>query len=77
MTSSHGGPGEETLGTGIRVVGTASAEEVAAIVAVLVAASGGSEEPTTDASSPWASHGAILRRPMGHGPGTWRTSLRP
>ena len=78
MTSSQapssGGPGPVPS---VVVAGPATAEDVAAVVAVLAAASGGSHEPAVEAGSPWASHEAALRRQLGHGPGTWRTSLRP
>ena len=67
----------------IRVRGPATAEDVAAIVAVLAAASG--EGGSGDVgggggggtASTWAAHTAALRRPVGHGPAAWRTSLRP
>ncbi|MEO7421731.1 MAG: acyl-CoA carboxylase epsilon subunit [Ornithinibacter sp.] len=62
---------------GVRITGPATAQDVAAIIAVLAAASGGSEDADTDAGSSWASHAAAMRRPVGHGPGAWRTSLRP
>ncbi len=60
----------------IRVTGPATAEDVAAVVAVLAAAGGGDPEPAAR-RSPWASHTAALRRPVDHGPGGWRRSGLP
>ena len=54
----------------IVVRGNATPEQLAALVAVLSAASDGS-------SSAWATRTAAMRRPVSHGPGAWRTSLRP
>ena len=77
MTSSQApSPGPDPVPS-VVVAGPATAEDVAAVVAVLAAAAGGSREPAVEADSPWASHEAALRRQLGHGPGTWRTSLRP
>jgi len=60
----------------IVVHGGATPEQLAALVAVLSAASGG-EEPASDGStSTWAAHSAAMRHPVNHGPGAWRTSLR-
>jgi hypothetical protein len=81
MTSSHapssGGPGPAD--PVIRVGGPATAEDVAALVAVLVAAASGAEGPggTSARASSWGAHRASMRRPVGHGPAAWRTSLRP
>lgn len=61
----------------IRVLGDATAEEVAAVVAVLAAATGGSEDAPEPGGSAWASHAAVLRTPVPRGPGAWRTPLRP
>ena len=61
----------------IVVHGDASAEEVAALVAVLSAASGGGEPASEEPVSTWAAHGSAMRHPVNHGPGAWRTSLRP
>ncbi len=70
-TASDGVPGVVVVG------GAATAEEVAALVAVLAAASGDGDGSAPEAAqSAWAAHGATLRRPVGHGPGAWRTSLR-
>jgi hypothetical protein len=66
----------------IHVGGPATAEDIAALVAVLVAAASGAEgadgagRPSARASA-WAAHRAAMRGPVGHGPAAWRTSLRP
>ncbi len=58
------------------VHGEATAEQLAALVAVLSAASGGDEPASGPPFSPWAAHTASMRPPVSHGPGAWRTSLR-
>jgi hypothetical protein len=59
------------------VRGTATPEELAALVTVLVAAAGGGEAPASDGTaSTWAAHRGALRRPVGRGPVAWRTALR-
>ncbi len=60
----------------IRVLGPATAEEVAAVVAVLAAAGGGHEGPRERPVSLWASRAAAVRAPVQHGPGAWRATLR-
>jgi hypothetical protein len=62
----------------IVVRGDATPEQLAALVAVLSAASGG-DEPASEGStsSTWAAHSVAMRHPVNHGPGAWRTSLRP
>ncbi|MDF3044218.1 MAG: Acyl-CoA carboxylase epsilon subunit [Ornithinibacter sp.] len=66
----------------IRVSGPATAEDIAALVAVLVAAGSGADgadgaRGTSARASVWAAHRAAMRGPVGHGPAAWRTSLRP
>jgi predicted DNA-binding transcriptional regulator YafY len=58
------------------VHGEATPEELAALVAVLSAASGGDDTASDDRVSTWAAHAAAMRQPVTHGPGAWRTSLR-
>ena len=58
------------------VSGDATPEQIAALVAVLSAASGGDEPASDEAASTWAAHSAAMRHPVNHGPGAWRTSLR-
>jgi len=60
----------------IRVTGSATPEDVAAIVAVLAAAGGGGEEDPPREVSTWSSHEAAARRPLPHGRGAWRTTYR-
>lgn len=65
----------------IEVIGDATPEQVAALVAVLSAAAGGvSEEATGRHTSPWSAPAAKVRRPITPAPrsaGTWQRSLRP
>ena len=62
----------------LRVVrGDASDEELAALVAVLAAAGGATEEPPAPARSRWAARQALVRRPVTPGPGAWRSSGGP
>ena len=53
-----------------------TAEEVAVLVAVLAAASGGGEPADTPEPSGWAAHGRSMRGPHHHGRGAWRSALR-
>lgn len=63
------------------VSGHPSAEEVAAIVALLVAASGSGDQgqgTTATAASGWGSHRRAVGDPvLGHGRGRWRASAQP
>ena len=68
------------------VRGDASAEEIAALTAVLAAKSAAAAASATSAASAagqggrafgWASRRAMLRKPLSHGPGAWRASARP
>ena len=70
---------EQTASPPVAVVvhGAAGPEEVAALVAVLSAASGAGDDSSRDQrTSTWAAHSVAMRRPVGHGPGAWRSSLR-
>lgn len=59
------------------VWGSASAEEIAAVVAVLTALGGG-EGATAPASTPgWADHARSVRSGLPHGRGAWRASGLP
>ncbi|KRE43753.1 acyl-CoA carboxylase epsilon subunit [Knoellia sp. Soil729] len=62
----------------IEVLGDATPEQVAALVAVLSAASGGAAEaaPARQPSA-WSAPAGLLRRSMTPGPGGWQHSLRP
>jgi hypothetical protein len=62
------------------VSGGASAEEVAALTAVLAALTArrpGAPSAGGERAGGWASRPPLLRRPLSHGPGAWRASGRP
>ena len=86
VTADHGAPTPDATPAAeaapappaVVVRGDATPEELAALVAVLSAVSGGDDDTASDdTASTWAAHAATMRRPVGHGPGAWRTSLRP
>jgi hypothetical protein len=56
--------------------GDPSPHELAALVVALSALTPASPEPRA-APSGWADRRAMLRRPLGHGPGRWVASSRP
>jgi hypothetical protein len=60
------------------VRGNPSAEEIAALVAVLSArtASAGATKPRT-LRSEWSSRSRLVREPLTRGPGGWRASALP
>jgi hypothetical protein len=62
----------------LRIVkGDPTDEEVAALVAVVSAmGAGGDEEPARPRSA-WADRRVMVREPLAHGPGAWRTSGFP
>lgn len=68
---------QEPLRPLLRVVrGAPSAEELAALLAVLTARA--SRPPDTSTSvSPWVERSRYLRRPLSPGPGGWRSSALP
>ena len=69
-------PGQPLL----RVVrGDATPEEIAALVAVLLARSGDAEAPSPVRSvkNSWSDRSRQLRRPLSPGPGAWRGSGLP
>jgi hypothetical protein len=84
---SDGEPGaERAAGPLLTVVrGDATAEEIAALTAVLAAKSAAAVRAATAAAAAarggrtfgWASRQAMLRKPLAHGPGAWRASARP
>ena len=61
----------------IVIKGDATPEEVAAVVAVLQAASGGGEAKAPALKSEWAAHHRKVRATYPHGPGGWRSSALP
>jgi hypothetical protein len=62
----------------LRVIrGDASAEEIAALLAVLTASAGPAPAPRARRPRPvWNDRAAQLRRPFGHGPGAWQRNTR-
>jgi hypothetical protein len=68
---------DEAAAPAMTITGPATAEDVAAIIAVLAATGGGSDDSPARQTSTWAAHSATMRRPVRHGPAAWRTSLRP
>jgi len=74
--------GEDETGmpqASIRVSGTATPKEVAAIVAVLLSGScgGGGDETEGPRAGGWADHARAIRGEVGHGCGAWRASALP
>ncbi|MBM6401017.1 acyl-CoA carboxylase epsilon subunit [Phycicoccus sonneratiae] len=67
---------DEPVTPAIRITGPASAEDVAAIVAVLAAAGGGGDPEPAPATSTWASRVAATRGPLPHGRGAWQSTYR-
>lgn len=59
------------------VRGEATAEELAALVAVLAARSAGEPDAAPEAPSLWRDRGARLRAPLLPGAGSWRASGLP
>jgi hypothetical protein len=57
--------------------GDASAEELAALIAVLSAASATEEAAPPRPRSTWTSRERLMRRPLSPGPGAWRASALP
>lgn len=62
----------------IEVVGDATPEQVAALVAVLSAAAGAAatDEAPARHTSAWSAPAGLVRRPVAPGPGAWSRSLR-
>ncbi|MBV9208876.1 MAG: acyl-CoA carboxylase subunit epsilon [Actinobacteria bacterium] len=64
----------------LRVVrGDATPEEIAALVAVLMTRSAGTEAapPARSGQNSWSDRSRLLRRPLSPGPGAWRRSGLP
>jgi hypothetical protein len=64
------------------VGGGATAEEIAALTAVLAAIAAGRRQnavpaPGLAGASIWASRSRLVRPPLAHAPGGWRASARP
>jgi hypothetical protein len=73
----HEGQGEPQRPALQVVRGDATPEEVAALVAVLTAASGGDEPEPPKPPSRWTSRPHGPRGPLHPGPGAWRASAFP
>ncbi|WP_427383615.1 acyl-CoA carboxylase subunit epsilon [Janibacter sp. G56] len=61
----------------IRIIGDATPEETAALVAVLSGLSGGAEETPAPRPSGWTDRRRLVRSPLSHGRGNWRASAQP
>ena len=64
------------------VGGAATAEEIAALTAVLATMAAASRRGAVPAGGPvrvsgWAERSRLVRRPLAHAPGAWRASARP
>ena len=78
MSDTEGTSGQASSQPPLRLVrGDATPEEVAALLAVLSAASGGAEAPAARHTSQWASRERAVRRPLSPGRGAWRASSWP
>jgi hypothetical protein len=78
-TGPKGTQRQEPTGMPLRLIrGDASPEEIAALVAILVAASGeGDPAPSDGPPSQWNSPRQRVRTSLPHGPGGWRASTFP
>jgi hypothetical protein len=72
-------PAEEPGRPVLRLVrGDATAEEIAALLAVISAGTGGSETATKPTvTSAWTDRATLMPRPSAAGPGGWRASAWP
>ncbi|HYQ65573.1 acyl-CoA carboxylase subunit epsilon [Actinophytocola sp.] len=62
----------------LRIVkGNPTDEEVAALVAVVSVLGAGGEEERARPRSAWSDRRVMVREPLAHGPGAWRTSAFP
>ena len=62
----------------LRVVnGDATAEEIAALVAVFSALGSGEAAPAPRRTPEWQANHRRVRRPLNQGPGGWRSSALP
>ena len=77
MTSGSNEAPATAQAQAIEIVGDATPEQVAALVAVLSAAAGAStDEAPARHTSAWSAPAALVRRPVAPGPGAWSRSLR-
>jgi Acyl-CoA carboxylase epsilon subunit len=71
-------PGRADRRPVLRVLrGDATPEEIAAVVAVLLARPAREGAPPRSPPSPWADRSRLLRRPLFPGPDAWRRSGLP
>ncbi len=78
MASAHGNDDRPAGEPVLRVIrGDATPEEVAALVAVVMARSADAETAPRAARPAWSDRSAVLRRPLQAGPGGWRRSALP
>ncbi len=75
--ATTGRPDDVPPAPALTISGSPTPEEVAAVVAVLSALSGGDGTEPSPPPSRWASPRTALRSPVGPGPGAWRASARP
>ena len=68
---------EPTSVRAIEVLGEATDEQVAALLAVISGLGGGEPEEAPRPVSRWASRERLVRRPVSPGPGGWRASAFP
>jgi hypothetical protein len=62
----------------LRVVkGEPTPEELAALVAVIAARSGGGDDVAAGPRSAWTDRARYVRRPLTPGPGAWKASALP
>ncbi|NYF99093.1 acyl-CoA carboxylase epsilon subunit [Janibacter cremeus] len=80
-TPTHEQPDTETpaapTGPRIEVIGDASTEQVAALVAVLSGIGGDGDEEAPGPASRWASRERLVRAPLHPAPGAWRAAAFP
>jgi len=80
MAESNEDEASSVAAQAIEIIGDATPEQVAALVAVILAASGAEDEGAPGAHpSPWSSPAGLVRRPVTPGArsaGTWQRSLR-
>jgi hypothetical protein len=57
----------------LKVKGNPTPEELAAVVVLLLARDGEVPEPDAPVPSAWSDRAALLRGPLPHGPGAWRS----
>jgi Ser/Thr protein kinase RdoA (MazF antagonist) len=80
LFEAEAGPSEAVL---FEIVGGgATAEEIAALTAVLAAMAAAGRRSAVPARSPvrvsgWAERSRLVRRPLARAPGAWRASARP